>query len=101
MKYPLANIAGVVAFAEMLEADQVWRAMTKRQHALVVDLCATLGATAERVRIDMMPTLPPDTRSSTRGSMVNAGLVDEFGRLTFKAVHAWFWTQEFGSDGAS
>lgn len=102
-KHPLATLQGLVAFAHMVDAYQVWQRMTKVQRALLCELCPPVFAESVETGVlpDPLPSLPDSARSSTRGSMVNAGLVDNAGRLTLKAVRAWYWKIQYGSGGES
>lgn len=101
-EHPLATHTGIALMCHLIEADKVWSGCTKPQRALLSELCPLV---AERllaqgaVTADQMPVLPDGTRQSMRDALNRRGLADEQGRLTGRAVHAWFYTQRFGKGG--
>lgn len=97
-QYPLATQTGIRLLQHRIIADRVWKRCTKVQRALLDVLCRPLLerlVTPGELTVEDMPSLPPTTRSSTRGSLSSAGLVDNHDRLTGQAVHAWYYAVAF------
>ena len=93
-KHPLATESGLSMMMNLLEGDRVWSACTKPQRALLAELCPPAVA-ALLVRGELstedMPLLPERVTAASRTAMQRRGLVDDAGRLTGCAVHAWFY----------
>lgn len=95
-RHALATQSGLSLMVEMLEADRVWSGCTNPQQVLLAELCPPIVEILLRereLRADQMPTVPEGTRQSMRDALARRGLVDDAGRLTGRAVHAWYWTQ--------
>lgn len=93
-KYPLATLSGISRLAQIMDATQVWASCTKPQRVLLDVLCRpTVDALLEQgsLTAEEMPTVPERTTSASRAAMLRRGLIDEQGRLTARAVHAWFY----------
>lgn len=92
--HPLATQGGLTMLSHLIEADRVWTSCTKPQRALLERLCPPVveallarGALSE----DDMPALPARATAATRAALRRRGLINDDGRLTACAVHAWFY----------
>lgn len=98
--HPLATQAGIALLANLIEADRVWTGCTKPQRALLSDVCPPV---AERLIRDGklttadMPVMWGECGISTLRALQRRGLVDEEGRLTATAIHAWYYKVKFGA----
>lgn len=92
--HPLATRNGIDAIVRIIEAQQIWRGATKLQRDLLAELCEPVWRAAIAVgalRDDMLPELPKYTKNVTYRSLRRKGLVDGWGRVTPRAVHAYRW----------
>lgn len=96
--HPLATKSGISLLAHLIEAGQVWSSCTKPQRKLLNELCPpvvdVLVEHGQLLPVDM-PGLPFRVTVASRAAMERRGLVDEHGRLTARAVHAWFYTDRY------
>lgn len=102
--HPLATRTGVAMMGHLLVADRVWSGCTKPQRSLLADLCAPVAAAlVERGQLaaEDLPVLPDTVRQSTRDALRKRGLTDADGRITGKAVHAYWWTVGRSTGGDS
>ena len=93
--HPLATLSGITMLAHLVEADRTWTACTRPQRELLAALCPPVaGVLMERGAVTAadMPSLPDRVSAQSRAAMARRGLVDEQGRLTAVAVHAWLYT---------
>ena len=93
-EHPLATMSGVTLMAHLIESDRVWMSATKPQRALLAELCPpVIEVLVERgaLAANELPVLPDRVTVASRVSMQRRGLVDDDGRLTGAAVHAWFY----------
>lgn len=96
--YPLATMPGLRLLQHLISADVAWSGCTKPQRRLLAELCPSVAEVLLRdgaVHAEQMPPLPAGTRIQMRDALARRGLVDDFGRLTGKAVHAWYYAVEF------
>lgn len=95
-RYPLAHRDGLQALDAMITASRVWRQVTQPQRRVIDTACRPLlprlrAGTALRAEdMPMLPVIPSQTAASLRRQCLQ---VD--GRLTVRAVHAWYWTVAF------
>lgn len=101
-EYPLANQAGLSMLTNLLVADKAWSACTKPQKALLSELCPPVAEQLLEMReltAEDMPVLSSEIRTVTRAALERRGLVDGAGRLTGKAVHAWYYAGRLKVNG--
>lgn len=94
-EHPLATRTGIVLLQHLISADVAWRGCTTPQKAMLAELCPPVAEQLLRdghLLAEQMPSLPADTRQVMRDALHRRGMVDEWGRLTGKAVHAWWYT---------
>jgi len=92
--HPLATQPGINMFVHLLEADMVWSGCTTPQRALLADLVppvVDVTMAKDSLSVEDMPVLPERVTAASRAAMRKRGLVDDAGRLTACAVHAWFY----------
>lgn len=89
----LASRTGLEALGHMLEADRAWTGCTKPQRRLLEQWCrpllARLLAEGHLTAEDMSVV---GAQRRTVEALQKRGLVDDKGRLTGRAVHAFYWT---------
>lgn len=81
--HPLSTRTGIALLGHLISADVAWSGCTKPQQALLAELCPSVAEALLRdgaVVLEQMPLLPAGTRH---------------GRLTGKAVHAWYYAVSF------
>lgn len=103
-KHPLATQTGLNLMMHLIEAATVWSGCTKPQRALLNELCPPVAArlVAEgSLTADDMPMLPERVTVRSFEAMQRRGLVDDRGRLTGRAIHAWYYKVEFAKRGDS
>lgn len=94
MKYPLANRRGIEMFGHLVEAAMVWSRCTKPQKALLAELVPpVVEVWLERgsLSVEDLPMLPERVSRSSWAALRRRGLADDQGRLTWRAVHTWFY----------
>lgn len=92
--HPLATRSGIAMLSHLIEADQVWSSCTKPQRSLLAELCPPAVAVLLEqgaLKLADMPVLPDRVMAATRAAMRRRGLINDDGRLTGCAVHAWFY----------
>lgn len=92
-RHPLASKAGFAMFVELLESDLHWSACTKPQRRLISLLCEPiipLIVKRKRLVEADLPLLPVSTLPATVAALNRRGMAAN-GRLTGKAVHAYYW----------
>lgn len=93
-KYPLAFQAGVIMLSHLIEGDKIWSGCTKPQRAVLNAVCRTVLPTLmERGELHTgdLPHLPESVTTQMRSALTRRGLAVD-GRITGRAVYAWYWT---------
>lgn len=96
--HPLATRTGIALLGHLISADVAWSGCTKPQRTLLAELCPPVVEELLRggaLVVEQLPMLPAGTRRVMRDALHRRGLVDEHGRLTGKAVHAWYYAVKF------
>ena len=103
VSHPLATKTGITLLGHLISADIAWSGCTKPQRVVLAELCAPVAEVLLRdgaVGMEHLPCLPAHVRVTTLDALRRRGMVDESGRLTGKAVHAWFYAVRFKEDRA-
>lgn len=96
-KHPLATKQGISTFVQLVEAGETWRRATTAQKKHLREQCKSLiaaiqqGDIADQDQLERrMPVLAALAPATVR-SMQEKGLLDAYGRVTLRALHATFW----------
>lgn len=102
--HPLTTKTGIELLQHLISASVAWSGCTTPQRVLLSELCPPVAEVLLRdgaVGMEQLPMLPARVRQVSRDALHRRGLVDQFGRLTGKAVHAWFYTVGLEESGGA
>lgn len=96
-KYPMGTLTGVLMLEALIEGGRIWSGCTNPQKTVLDALCRPVFAQlleAGSLRAEDLPELPGGTTAQMRAALRRRGLNDN-GRITGRAVYAWYWAVEF------